>query len=109
MLEEDTINDGKTLAIISYFTFIGTLIALVMNIDKKNPFIAFHVRQMLGLIMMLIVSNVTEKYIDSWFGTGLWAVTFICWLYGLLYAIRGEYKPIPYIGDKFQEWFKNIG
>lgn len=108
MSSQETIQQGKTLAIVSYFTFIGLLIAVVLNLEKKNPFTSFHIRQMLGLILMLIVSNVTEKYIDSWFGTAFWIITFISWLYGLIYAIQGEFKEIPYIGSKFQEWFRNI-
>lgn len=108
MTSEETIKQGKTLAIVSYFTFIGVLIALILNLEKKNPFTAFHIRQMFGLIIMLIVSNVTEKYMNSWLGTFLWYITFACWLFGLYNAYQGKYKEIPYIGNKFQEWFRNI-
>jgi len=108
MSSQQTIQEGRTLAIVSYFTFVGVLIALIMNLEKKNPFTYFHIRQMFGLIMMLIISNVTEAYIDSWLGSAFWIVTFVSWAYGLYYAIKGEYKEIPYLGSKFQEWFRNI-
>lgn len=108
MSSQETIQQGKTLAIVSYFTFVGLLIAIILNLEKKNPFTSFHIRQMFGLIIMLIVSNVTEKYIDSWLGTIFWIITFVCWLYGLFYALQGKYKEIPYLGSKFQEWFRNI-
>jgi uncharacterized membrane protein len=108
MSSQETIRQGKTLAIVSYLTFVGLLIALILNLEKKNPFTSFHIRQMFGLIIMLIVSNVTEKYIDSWLGTSFWIITFVCWLYGLFYALQGKYKEIPYLGSKFQEWFRNI-
>ena len=108
MSSQNTIKQGKTLAIVSYFTFVGLLIALILNLEKKNPFTSFHIRQMFGLIIMLIVSNITEKYIDSWLGTSFWIITFVCWLYGLFYALQGEYKEIPFLGSKFQEWFRNI-
>jgi uncharacterized membrane protein len=107
-MSTDTIQQGKTLAMVSYLTFVGLIIAIILNLEKKNPFTYFHIRQMLGLIIMLIVSNVTEKYIDSWLGTSFWIITFLCWLFGLYYAFKGEYKEIPYLGNKFQEWFKNI-
>ena len=100
--------EGKTLAMLCYFTFVGLIIAFLMNMEKKNPFIFFHARQMLGLILMLIVSNVFEAYIHSWIGTIMWFITFICWLYGLITAIQGEAKEIPIIGSYFQDWFKNI-
>ena len=108
MMSQQTIQEGKTWAIVSYFTFIGLIIAIVMNIEKKNPFTSFHIRQMLGLILMLIVSNVTEAYVNSWLGTVLWIITFVCWIFGLYHAIKEEAKPIPIIGEKFQDWFRNL-
>ncbi|WP_274474278.1 DUF4870 domain-containing protein [Mangrovimonas aestuarii] len=107
-MDDYTVKEGKTWAVVSYLTFIGLIISVIMNLEKRNPFTSFHIRQMLGLILMLIVSNITEKFIGSWIGTALWAVTFVCWVYGIFHAIKGEYKPIPVIGDKFQEWFKNV-
>ena len=35
-MTEQEIEDGKGLAIISYLTIIGTIIAYFMNNDKKN-------------------------------------------------------------------------
>ena len=107
-MTEETIKEGKGLAIVSYMTFVGLIIAVIMNLEKKNPFTSFHIRQMLGLILMLLVSNVTEKYINSWFGTVLWSITFVSWAFGLINAIKGSDKPIPLVGAYFQEWFRNI-
>ncbi|MEO8934778.1 MAG: hypothetical protein ABI295_10770 [Xanthomarina sp.] len=105
---DKTFQEGKTLAIVSYLTFIGLIIAIIMNLEKKNPFIYFHVRQMLGLIIMLLFSNLVEEYVHSLLGTSLWIITFVAWLFGIFYASKGEAKPIPVLGEKFQEWFKNI-
>ncbi|OMP30637.1 DUF4870 domain-containing protein [Mangrovimonas sp. DI 80] len=107
-MTEQTIKEGKTLAIVSYMTFVGLIIAIIMNLEKKNPFTSFHIRQMLGLILMLLVSNVSEQYINSWLGTVLWTITFVSWLFGLYNAIQGSDKPIPVVGEYFQEWFRNI-
>lgn len=107
-MQNSVIKEGKTLAIISYFTFIGLIIVIILNLEKRNPFTSFHIRQMLGLIGMLIFSQLVEKYINSWLGTVFWIITFVSWIFGLFYAIKEEYKPLPFIGEKFQEWFKNI-
>lgn len=107
-MQNTTIKEGKTLAIVSYFTFVGLIIAIIMNLEKRNSFTSFHIRQMLGLIMMLIFSNLVEEYINSLLGTACWIITFVSWLFGLYHAIKEDYKPIPVLGDKFQEWFKNI-
>lgn len=37
------IEEGKTIAIISYITVIGLIIALILNNDKKNLFAAYHI------------------------------------------------------------------
>jgi len=107
-MQNTTIKEGKTLAIVSYFTFVGLIIAIIMNLEKRNSFTSFHIRQMLGLIMMLIFSNLVEEYINSLLGTAFWIITFVSWMFGLYHAIKEDYKPIPVLGDKFQEWFKNI-
>lgn len=103
------IEQGKQLAIISYITFIGLIYAIIKNLDKKNPFVAFHTRQMLGLILLLLFSNTTERYVNSWLGTILWFGTFIYWLYGIISAAKGETKLVPFFGKLFQDWFANIG
>lgn len=107
-MNEQTIEEGKTMAIVSYFTFVGLIIAIIMNLEKKNTFTAFHIRQMLGLIIMLIFSNLVEKYVHSWLGTAFWIVTFVSWIYGLYWALKGKEEPIPVMGAIFQDWFKNI-
>jgi len=107
-MTEKEIEEGKNLAIVSYLTFVGLIIAFIMNLEKRNSFTFFHARQMLGLILMLLVSNVSEKYINSWLGTIFWVVTFVCWLYGIYTAFKGEDKPIPVLGELFQQWFRNI-
>ncbi len=107
-MTEQTIQEGKTLAIVSYLTFVGLIIAIIMNLERRNPFTFYHVRQMLGLIIMLIFQIWWKPMENSWLGTSFWIVTFVCWLFGLFYAAKGEARPIPVIGEKFQEWFKNI-
>ena len=54
-MTDQTIQEGKTLAIVSYFTLIGTLIAFFMNNEKRNQFTAFHTRQALGLWLLEMI------------------------------------------------------
>lgn len=100
--------EGRTLAIVSYFTFIGLLIGITMNMEKRNKFIFFHARQMIGLLLMMAFSNICEKYVDSIFGTILYFITFGAWFYSFLGALRGKYQLIPYLGAIFQDWFKTL-
>lgn len=107
-MKDSVIKEGKTLAIVSYLTFVGLIIAIIMNLEKRNPFTLFHIRQMFGLMIMLIFSNLVEQYVNSLLGTAFWIISFACWLFAIYYAIKEEYKLIPVLGEKFQEWFKNV-
>jgi uncharacterized membrane protein len=107
---ENTIQEGRTIAIISYITLIGTVIAFVMNQNKNNSFAAFHIRQALGLVLLAFALNLVSTFVDiSLFYKIVAPVIFVLWLLGLVYAIQGKEKTIPLIGDQFQIWFKNLG
>jgi len=95
-------DEGKTIAIISYITWIGWIIALVMNMEKKNDFARFHIRQtlliMLGTLLVWIP-------IVGW----IWGLLlFVLWIIGLIGAINGEKKLVPILGALAQDWFKGI-
>lgn len=106
-----TVEEGKTTAIIAYITIIGLIIAFIMNNDKKNSFAAYHIRQCVGLALTglaLSVINVIPLlgWIISFFG-GIFM--FILWIIGLIAAINGQEKPVPLLGEKYQEWLAGIG
>src|SRR5690606_16078090 len=100
---------GKTNAIISYLTIIGTVIALVMNNEKKNAFAAFHIRQTLGLFLTQFALGYFISSFDSWTATQVfWVILAICWLIGFSGAVTGVERKIPLIGDLYQKLFKSI-
>lgn len=101
-------NYSKTYAIVSYLWWIGFLIAYFKNQSERNPLTSFHIRQSLGLILVQTGIAVVSKYIGSTIGGFLFLAIFVLWLIGLFSAIKGESKPIPFIGESFQDWFKNL-
>jgi uncharacterized membrane protein len=104
-----TVHEGKTIAIISYITWIGTLIAFFMNKDKRNAFAAFHIKQMIGLsIFSLVNTFIVARYGGAWASGIIGVGLFVCWIIGFIGALQGEEKKAPLIGDVFQEWFRNI-
>lgn len=108
-MDQQTVQEGKTIAIISYITLIGTVIAFVMNQNKRNPFAAFHIRQALGLVLLAFALNLISNLIDMSLAYKIIApIVFVLWLLGLIYAVQGKEKTIPVLGDQFQEWFKNL-
>lgn len=102
-MDQSTIDEGKTMAIISYITLIGTLVAYLMNNDKKNEFAKFHIGQALrawltGIVVSIIASvlvMVTGVGILSYLGyTGL-----VLAILGLINAMNGKMEKIPLVGD----------
>lgn len=107
-MENSTVEQGKTMAIISYITIIGTIIAFIMNNSKKNLFASFHIRQMIGIFLIFLIAIPLEKVSM----TLSWAVNIfgmILWVIGLIGAIQGKESKVPLLGNQFQEWFKGIG
>jgi uncharacterized membrane protein len=100
--------DAKTKAIISHLFGIGWLIALIMNMNNKEELASYFIRQNLGLIIIAIALRIIG-YIPV-LGTAVWIaggiIVFVFWLMSLIWSIQGEMKPVPWIGDKFQEWLK---
>lgn len=100
----------KTIAIISYLTLIGLIIAFVMNNDKKELFASFHIRQSLGLTLTsLALSLINIIPILGWIVSivGFFVLLYM-WIVGLLNAINGKYKTVPILGDKYEEWLKSV-
>jgi len=109
-MHNQTVSEGKTLAIISYITIIGTIIAFVLNQNKQNSFASFHIRQSIGLgLLSFVVSFITRFTYFNWIDNLMWLGVFALWIIGLIGAAQGEERKIPLLGDQFQEWFKNVG
>lgn len=116
-----TTDNGKTAAIISYFTIIGWLIAyFAMYKDNKTAFASYQLRQTL---LYAIVSTVATWGFGFVLGilivtTGIIAFAylmyiiyfalFVIWIVGLIGAFNGEMKPMPIIGQPAQTMFPSI-
>ncbi len=109
-MENTTVEDGKTMAIISYITWIGTIVAFIMNNDKKNSFAAFHIRQMIGLSLLSIALSVILRFANLGLaGSAIGLFPFVLWVIGFIGVVQGQEKSVPLLGDMFQDWFKGIG
>lgn len=103
-------SEEKNIAVIAYITLIGLLIAFVMNNEKKAAFPTYHIRQSLGLaITGLALGIVGMIPILGWIVSflGSFALLYL-WIMGLLNAINHKEQPVPFLGKKYAEWFKNI-
>lgn len=109
-MTEETIEEGKTIAIISYITIFGVIIAYFMNDNKRNEFASFHIRQALGLWLTFFALGYIIGNFDSWFATlAFWIFFGVLFIFGLMSAATGNIQPTPILGNLFQKVFASFG
>ncbi len=107
-------DNGKTVAIVSYLTLIGWIIALILNNGNKTSLGSYHIRQSLMIIIcgvVLGILNIILGFIPviGWIiGLVLGLGLFVLWVIGLVNAINGKEQPIPVIGEKANEMLKGV-
>ncbi|EGV44953.1 hypothetical protein BZARG_7 [Bizionia argentinensis JUB59] len=104
------IAEGKSIATIAYLTIIGLIIAFVMNNEKKNEFAKYHIIQSLGLALTGLALGVIGMIpLLGWLISivGFFVIIYM-WIMGLMNAINEKQVPLPILGKKYEEWFKNL-
>jgi uncharacterized membrane protein len=99
--------EDRTVAILCYVTILGFIAAIFMHQSNKTQLGAFHLRQMLGLVVTGIVGGICGVVpILGWI---VWFLVVIglsvLWLLGLISALRGDVRPVPILGEQYQRWF----
>ncbi len=115
-------DDGKTVAIISYLTLIGFIIAIIQHGSNKTRLGAYHLRQVVGfmvtgvgLAILLWLITFLMFYISYRSIAFISIISFIVWI-GLLVsiivsfinAVNGKEKPAPVFGKLYEKWFSNM-
>ncbi len=93
---------GKTKAIVAYLTFIGLLISYFLNREDKHAFTTWHIKNMFGLVILLFVSIAFQNYEIGFY---IYWTAVVLWIYSFFMVLTNKQKAIPYLSDKFQEWF----
>lgn len=103
--------DRKTLAIVSYISIIGWLIAYFMYKDKqRDPFVAYHLKQSLGIAVISILLGVAINVVVGMV-PALSVVVYaniailVLWVLGIINALNGQKKPVPVVGQLFEQKF----
>jgi uncharacterized membrane protein len=96
-------DQSKVVAIVSYITLIGWIIALIMNQSKKTDLGSFHIRQ--ALLIYIVGFILWWIPIIGWL---LNIAVFVFWIMGLVYAAQGQQKEVPVLGSLAQKWFKSL-
>ncbi|SHI73483.1 hypothetical protein SAMN04487911_10540 [Arenibacter nanhaiticus] len=101
-MNQTTINEGKTMAVISYITVIGLLIAYIANNSKQNQYTKFHIGQSIRVWILSIVISISLGLLSSLLGIhfleALRWLPFIFAIMGAVNAYNGKVTKLPFIG-----------
>jgi uncharacterized membrane protein len=109
--------DGKTIALISYLTLIGWVIAFVLHGNNKTSLGVFHLRQSAFLMLAGIGIYAVQFFLFfipyiGWTVSVLAGIMglgiIVLWILGLIAAINGEEKPLPIFGMKIQKMLSGL-
>ncbi len=120
---EQTAEYDRTPAILGYLTFIGFIIALIIQVNKKENeriFLAFHLRQAFGLIILSIIFILSFSILSvitlSFHFGALSILNIISFLFSIIYlgliiigirnALNQETKTLPFMGRKIESILK---
>ncbi|TFH48241.1 MAG: hypothetical protein E4G92_03870 [Bacteroidia bacterium] len=102
--------DAKTKAIISHLFGIGWVIALILNMNNKEEYASYYIRQNLGILIVAFMLGFIN--VIPILGQIIWVIggilLFVFWLMSFIWSIQGDTKPIPIVGQMFQDWFRSF-
>lgn len=99
-----------TVAILAYLTLIGFIIAVILYGSNKTAIGGYHLRQALGLMLTAFAGYIVLAMIPvlGWLCLPLFGLLVLVFaILGLIAAANGQKKPLPLLGEKYQEWFRN--
>ncbi len=89
----------KVTDIVAYITIIGWLVAFLAGAKEESK---FHINQALVLVVAQLVLGILGSLLPSILGiivSILSLVVTVFWIIGLVYAITGQDKAVPVIGN----------
>ncbi len=96
-------DNGKTVAIIAHITFIGTIVAFVMNNGNKTEIGSYYIRQLIGIYAMFFLLSFIPLV-----GCFTWVLALVLIVMSVINAANEKMVPTPLVGEYFQDWFKGI-
>jgi len=90
-------------AVISYFTLIGWVVAMIIYDKHQSSLASFHLRQSLGLIITGAILSLIPLI-----GWVLNIGVILAWVVGLYSAIQGQEYKVPMLGDLYQRYLDFI-
>ncbi len=100
-MNQTTIDEGKTIAIIGYITVFGLLIAYFMNMNKHNAFAQFHIEQSMRIVILSVANSLLGWILPpslSIVTTLISLCILVLIILGIVNAANEKTEPLPVIG-----------
>lgn len=98
------------MALLAYLTIIGLIAAIVMNNKNTTPLGKFHIRQSIGITVTAMAVGLLRyvPMVGNILGLVIGIAILAALILGILSAIKGEEKELPFVGNLYQKWFSMI-
>jgi ElaB/YqjD/DUF883 family membrane-anchored ribosome-binding protein len=96
-------DSGKTVAIIAHITFIGWIVAIIMNNNNKTELGSYYIRQTLGIWILTFLLSIIPII-----GCFAWIIGLVLVIMSVINAANEKMVPTPLLGEYFQDWFKSL-
>lgn len=94
-------DDPKVFAFLAaFFSIVGFIIALVTK--KEDKYVMFYAKQSLVIFILYLISGIVAMIpFIGWFILGpiMYLITTVLWVISWIYALSGEQKDVPIIGE----------
>lgn len=99
---------GKINAVLAYCTLCGSILALLFNRKQRHPFASFHIRQALGVNLLMLFGALAVFNASQLAEGSFWVLMLIMWVIGFAGAVQERENKIPVLGALFQRIFSFI-
>ncbi len=97
--------EGKKIALVAYAPFVGFFLAFFLNQDYKYAFATWHIKNMFGIFLLFLTATIVQGQIDTAAGDIFWLIVFITYVICFILAATNRTIGIPFLSEKFQQWF----
>ncbi len=104
----DSANDDKLIGILSYLGILW-VVAYILYGKKKSEYNLFHLRQGLGIFILLIINTIIGRIpVIGWLSIFIGIAILVFAIMGIIGAAKGEQKELPLIGGFIKENLKTF-
>ena len=93
-------NNSRTVAVISYITWVGWIIAFVIR-DRNDRFVAHHLNQALMINLLKIAGGlcVALPHVGDYVSSAVGVAALVLLIMGIYRAVNWRTDPLPFIGE----------